>query len=102
MRINDIASGGAFWRTSKPPGACYVEPKEIAVMSSTYVWQYFYQLAILETNHSRRPLLIRAARAAIDVRIEQLRSDANSSIEEREAIAEALVSLRALKQDLSA
>ncbi|HEX3822110.1 MAG TPA: hypothetical protein VHW45_17400 [Candidatus Sulfotelmatobacter sp.] len=68
-------------------------------MSPTYVWQQFYQQAILETDHSLLPVLIRAAQAAIDLRVEQLRLDTRASAEEREAIADALTGLRVLTRE---
>ena len=69
-------------------------------MNSTYVWQQFYERAILETDRSRLPILIQAARAAMDVRIEQLRSESHASPAEQEAIADALTGLRVLTQEV--
>jgi hypothetical protein len=71
-------------------------------MSPSEVWQHFYQQAILETDRSRLPVLIRSARAAIDVRIEQLKSEMNDSAEERQALADALTNLRVLTEELPA
>ena len=68
-------------------------------MSPAYGWQRSYEEAVLETDRSRLPILIRAARAAIDARIEQLKHDQPASAEERQAIADALASLRVLKRE---
>ena len=68
-------------------------------MSPAYGWQRSYEEAVLETDRSRLPILIRAARAAIDARIEQLKNDQPASAEERQAIADALASLRVLKRE---
>lgn len=73
-------------------------------MSPTYGWQRFYQDAVLETDRSRLPVLIRAAHAAIDARMEQLGHDHlghddQGSTEERLAIADAIAGLRVLKHE---
>lgn len=68
-------------------------------MTPIYVWQQFYQQAILETDRSLLPVLIRAAQAAIDLRIDQLRFDDLDSTAERDAIADALTGLRVLEQE---
>lgn len=67
-------------------------------MSPFYVWQHFYQQAVLETDRTRLPVLIRAAQVAIDVRIDQLRCEMLDSSEEHQAIADALAGLRMLKE----
>ena len=68
-------------------------------MSPMFAWRQFYEQALVETDLSRLPVLIQAARAAIDRRIEQLPSDSPVSSEERQAIADALAGLRVLKQE---
>lgn len=70
-------------------------------MGPPFGWQRFYQDAILETDPSRLPVLIRAAHAAIDARVEQLKNDHHASAEERQAIADDLVSLQVLKRETS-
>jgi len=68
-------------------------------VSPAYGWQRSYEEAVLETDRSRLPILIRAARAAIDARIAQLTHAHPASAEERQAIADALASLRVLKRE---
>jgi hypothetical protein len=68
-------------------------------MYSPYAWQQFYRQAILETDRSRLPVLVRAARAAINVRVEQLRVAPEASDTERQAIEDALAGLRILEQE---
>jgi hypothetical protein len=68
-------------------------------VSPSYGWQRFYEDAILETDRSRLPVLIRTAHAAIDARIEQLKDDHHGSAEERQAIADAIAGLRVLKRE---
>lgn len=68
-------------------------------MSPAYGWQRSYEDAILETDRSRLPILIRAAHAAIDQRVEQLRENREASPEERQAIADALAGLRVLREE---
>ena len=68
-------------------------------MHSVYAWQQYYEQAILETNRSRLPVLVRAARAAIEVRVDQLRSTSDGSATERQAIEDALAGLRLLEKE---
>lgn len=68
-------------------------------MSPSYGWQRFYENAILETDRSRLPVLIRAAHAAIDARMDQLQDNHRASAEELQAIADALAGLRVLRRE---
>jgi hypothetical protein len=77
-------------------------------MNGTYEWQRSYEAAILETDRSRLPILIAEAQAAIDARIEDLRShfdgkmdgEAYRIAEEKQAIADALSGIRILKKEV--
>ena len=64
-----------------------------------YGWQRFYEAAVLETDRKRLPVLIQAAHAAIDARMEQLEC-AHGSGEERQAIEDALAGLHVLRQEV--
>ena len=55
---------------------------------------------ILETDRSRLPRLIKAARAAIDARIEDFRLNHGGTAEENQAIADALNGLQALQKEI--
>lgn len=68
-------------------------------MSPPYGWQRLYEDAILETDRARLPVLIRAAHAAIDARMEQLKDDHHASAEEQQAIGDAIAGLRVLKRE---
>jgi hypothetical protein len=61
-------------------------------------WQRHYEAAILETDRSQLPKLIKAAQAAIDERLEELRSDHQNTPEEKRAIADALIGLNILRK----
>ncbi|MGC2154245.1 MAG: hypothetical protein WA618_19555, partial [Terriglobales bacterium] len=78
------------------------------LMNGIYEWQRLYEAAILETDRSRLPRLITEAQAAIDARIEALRSHSDGEIdgetyriaEEKQAIADALSGIRILKKEV--
>jgi hypothetical protein len=69
-------------------------------MSRPYPWQQYYEAAILETDRSRLPALIKVAQHAINSRIQQIGSDHQGTTEEREAIADALAGIRILQGEL--
>ena len=69
-------------------------------MSNSYPWQQYYEAAILETDRSRLPALIKVAQDAIESRIQQIGNDHQGTPEEREAIADALAGIRVLRQEL--
>ena len=64
-----------------------------------YEWQRHYEAAILETDRSRLPSLIKAAQAAIDARIEALRLNHGGTAAERQAIADAVNGIRVLEKE---
>ncbi len=68
-------------------------------MSPTYAWRRCYEQAVLETDPTRLPGLIRAAHTAIDERIVQLKLNGGPSAEERQAIEDALAGLRVLRRE---
>ena len=68
-------------------------------LNRTYGWQRHYEAAILETDASRLPELVQRAQAAINKRVEELRTDHQSTPEEQQAIADALACLRILQQE---
>ena len=69
-------------------------------MTNAYEWQRSYEAAILETNRSRLPELIKTAQAAIDARVEALRADREGGPDEQRALADALSGLRILKEEI--
>lgn len=69
----------------------------VLTMTATYDWQRYYEAAILETDRLRLPKWVKSAQAAIDARIEELRSDHQSTADEQAALADALAGLRLLR-----
>lgn len=69
------------------------------VLSPLYGWQRSYEDAVLETDRTRLPPLIRAARAAIDARLENLHQHHKTSAEELQALEDALSGLCVLKRE---
>lgn len=62
-------------------------------------WQKFYMAAVLETDDGKVPQRVREAKAAIDARLEVLQLDHGGTPEERQAIADALAGLNALRSE---
>jgi len=62
-------------------------------VSMPHDWQSFYKEAVLETDPTRLPLLIRAAHDSINARMEQLKQD--------QAIEDALAALRVLRREVN-
>ena len=61
-----------------------------------YPWQWFYELAILETDRTKLPMLIEAAQAAIDARIAEVESSRDVTAAEMQALDDARSGLRIL------
>ena len=97
-----LALFGIVWRELRVTIVIRCLALEDDQLSPTYRWQRFYEDAVLATDRSSLPALIRAAHAAIEARIEQLKKDQQVSAEERQAIADALVGLRVLRRETDA
>ena len=63
-------------------------------MLQPYFWRHQYSEALLETHPLRQIALIAAALGAISSRIEELRGNHDGTIEEKQAIADALWNLQ--------
>ena len=63
-------------------------------------WQELYEAALLETNREKMQPRIRAAKAAIDVRLQQLQLGHGGTPEERQAISDALTGLNLLRRKI--
>ena len=72
---------------------------DVPARTQAYRWQRFYEAVILETNRSCLPRLIQTAQAAIDARLEQLRSGVGST-HERQALADARDGLDMLRKEI--
>jgi hypothetical protein len=65
-------------------------------MSRQYPWEQYYEAAILETDRSRLPALIKAAQAAIHSRLDQL-NGVDGQSPERAVLAKALRGIQVLQ-----
>jgi hypothetical protein len=63
-----------------------------------YPWQHDYQAALLELDSEKLPQRVEAAETAIFKRLQSI-SQSSDSKAERQAIEDALASLRVLKQE---
>jgi hypothetical protein len=72
--------------------------RETTTMKPTYVWEESYKAAMFATDDKKLPVLLQAAKAAIDTRLHQLQFDHGGSPEERQAITDALGGLNALRE----
>jgi hypothetical protein len=52
-------------------------------MRADYVWDELYKAAVLETDDTKLADRIRAAKGAIDKRLQEILSDHGSTLEER-------------------
>jgi hypothetical protein len=68
-------------------------------MTDRYVWEGLYEAAILETDDAKLPQRLRSAKAAIDVRLQEIQLDHGGTPEERQAIADALAGLIVLRRE---
>jgi hypothetical protein len=68
-------------------------------MTATYSWYESYRAAVLETDWTKMPERIKAAKSQVHERQRMLSEDHGGTAEERHAIALALVSLKALHID---
>ena len=70
-------------------------------MTATYKWQEVYKAAVLETDWSKMEERIRAAEIAIHARKNEFRLDHGDTLEENQAIAEAVGNLSILRADVA-
>jgi hypothetical protein len=69
-------------------------------MRADYVWEESYNAAVLETDDTKMPNRLRAAKGAIDTRLQELQMDHGGTPEERLAITDALAGLYVLRREL--
>jgi len=69
-------------------------------LEAVYVWKEPYKAALLETDRGKLQKRLTAAKAAIDVRLQELQSDHGGTPEERLAISDALASLNVIRREL--
>ena len=68
-------------------------------MNTNYEWQRAYMAAVLETDQVKLVERIDEATKAIQARVSELEKDHHGTVEERNAIADALSGLRVLRQE---
>jgi hypothetical protein len=71
-------------------------------MRADYVWDEAYKAALLGTDDEKLPHCLRAAKAAIDKRLQEMQMDHGGTTEERQAISDALAALNVLRRELEA
>ena len=65
-----------------------------------YVWEEVYKAAVLELDREKLSERVRAAKAAIDVRLHELQLDHGGTPEERQALSDALATLNVIRREL--
>ena len=71
-------------------------------MTADDPWQELYEAAILGTDDAKLVTRLPAAKAAIDARLHDLQLNDGGTLEERQAISDALAGLNVLRRDLQA
>lgn len=69
-------------------------------MTTEYDWQEHYTDALLETDWTAIRMRIQAAESAIQARLHVLSEDHGGTVEERQAIGDAVVGLRFLRKEV--
>ena len=69
-------------------------------MTTEYKWQESYAAALLETDWTKIRMRIQAAEFAIQERLFVLSQDHGGTLEERQAIGDALLGLRFLRKEV--
>ena len=69
-------------------------------MKADYAWQELYEAAILETDDGKLAKRLPVAKAAIDARLQELHMGHQVTLEERQAISDALNGLDGLRREL--
>ncbi len=68
-------------------------------MKAAYVWEELYKAAILETDDTKLPNCVEAAKAAIDTQLREWQVDHGGTPEERQAISDAISSLSVIRRE---
>src|SRR6266550_1529774 len=79
-----------------------VDPSREFKVSVRYSWQESYHAALLETDWTKMVELVQKAESDLHKRRLELSQDHNGTQEEREAVVNALNSLRVLRMDAAA
>jgi hypothetical protein len=79
-----------------------VDPHREFKVSTRYSWQESYHAALLESDWTKMVELVQKAESEIHKRRLELSQDYNGTLEEREAVVNALNGLRVLRMDAAA
>jgi len=69
-------------------------------MTDRYTWQQLYEAAILETDDTKLPERLAAAKASVDTRLLELQANHGGTPEEQQGIHDALTGLAVLRREL--
>jgi hypothetical protein len=78
----------------------FLDAKKGTTMKAAYDWQELYEDALRETNREKMQLRIRAAKAAIEARLQELQLGHGGTPEERQAVSDALTRLNLLRKEI--
>jgi hypothetical protein len=78
----------------------FLDAKRGTTMKADYYWQELYEAVLLETNREKMQPRIRAAKTAIEARLQQLQLGHGSTPEERQAVSDALTGLNLLRREI--
>jgi hypothetical protein len=70
-------------------------------MANRYGWQDYYEAAILETDREQMTKRILEAKTAIDVRLREMQANHGGTLDERQAISDAIAGLYTLSREAS-
>jgi IS5 family transposase len=68
-------------------------------MANSYNWQEQYHAALIETDDSKLMDRILAAQAAINSRVREMQAKRDGTLEERQALADAVSGLQILRKE---
>ena len=69
-------------------------------MKAHFDWQELYEAALLETNREKMQPRIRAAKAAIEARLQKMQLGHGGTPKERQAVSDALTGLNLLHKKI--
>jgi hypothetical protein len=78
----------------------FLDAKRGTTMKAAYDWQELYEDALRETNREKMQPRIRAAKAAIEARLQELQLGHGGTREERQAVSDALTRLNLLRKEI--
>ena len=74
-------------------------PKRETIVKAAYVWEELYKATILETDDTKLPNSVQAAKAAIDAQLHEWQVDQGGTPEERQGISDAISSPSVIRRE---